>query len=321
MALKDYKPIKLPKLKKDTLKNITMGAIIFLIIAVYSLYDIYSLKFEIDLILTADYWASVGLQTFLVVLFMLTVRQQRKFHIINKPDIVKDEDKKKIIKPNQFEIYMNNLNAGYNNVISNGLSDKLDEYLLKLNKEKKYKLFCNRNRNRLTFIKERLKPGDREKPRNKIIKKLIEHEKKLKELLMLTEEEVWQLNFKFEKVTVSKLFSSINGKTIDDDETNIDPKERESIRNMITNKVLWVIILGAFTGSLIPSFFTGLGWMVAVSIILKIITLMMAANMAMVTADDYVNINLKTSLQRRLRILADFKKLNNLENVDLEEKK
>lgn len=321
MALKDYKPIKLPKLKKDTLKNITMGAIIFLIIAVYSLYDIYSLKFEIDLILTADYWASVGLQTFLVVLFMLTVRQQRKFHIINKPDIVKDEDKKKIIKPNQFEIYMNNLNAGYNNVISNGLSDKLDEYLLKLNKEKKYKLFCNRNRNRLTFIKERLKPGDREKPRNKIIKKLIEHEKKLKELLMLTEEEVWQLNFKFEKVTVSKLFSSINGKTIDDDETNIDPKERESIRNMITNKVLWVIIFGAFTGSLIPSFFTGLGWMVAVSIILKIITLMMAANMAMVTADDYVNINLKTSLQRRLRILADFKKLNNLENVDLEEKK
>lgn len=321
MALKDYKPIKLPKLKKDTLKNITMGAIIFLIIAVYSLYDIYSLKFEIDLILTADYWASVGLQTFLVVLFMLTVRQQRKFHIINKPDIVKDEDKKKIIKPNQFEIYMNNLNAGYNNVISNGLSDKLDEYLLKLNKEKKYKLFCNRNRNRLTFIKERLKPGDREKPRNKIIKKLIEHEKKLKELLMLTEEEVWQLNFKFEKVTVSKLFSSINGKTIDDDETNIDPKERESIRNMITNKVLWVIILGAFTGSLIPSFFTGLGWMVAVSIILKIITLMMAANMAMVTADDYVNINLKTSLQRRLRILADFKKLNNLENVDFEEKK
>ena len=134
---------------------------------------------------------------------------------------------------------------------------------------------------------------------------------------MLTEEEVWQLNFKFEKVTVSKLFSSINGKTIDDDETNIDPKERESIRNMITNKVLWVIIFGAFTGSLIPSFFTGLGWMVAVSIILKIITLMMAANMAMVTADDYVNINLKTSLQRRLRILADFKKLNNLENVDL----
>ena len=182
MALKDYKPIKLPKLKKDTLKNITMGAIIFLIIAVYSLYDIYSLKFEIDLILTADYWASVGLQTFLVVLFMLTVRQQRKFHIINKPDIVKDEDKKKIIKPNQFEIYMNNLNAGYNNVISNGLSDKLDEYLLKLNKEKKYKLFCNRNRNRLTFIKERLKPGDREKPRNKIIKKLIEHEKKTKRI-------------------------------------------------------------------------------------------------------------------------------------------
>ena len=166
--MKEIKPITAPKLKKDMIKNITMGVIIFLITAVYSLFDIVNLKFDISLITTPTYWAILALNTTLVVLFMLSVRQVRKDNRLNKPDIVQ-ENGKWVKKANQFQIYMANLSNGYNKITKYGLSDKLDAYLLELNKDKKFKLFQQYYTYKLAAVKEKLKPGDRENPRNKRI--------------------------------------------------------------------------------------------------------------------------------------------------------
>lgn len=314
--MKEIKPITAPKLKKDMIKNITMGVIIFLITAVYSLFDIVNLKFDISLITTPTYWAILALNTTLVVLFMLSVRQVRKDNRLNKPDIVQ-ENGKWVKKANQFQIYMANLSNGYNKITKYGLSDKLDAYLLELNKDKKFKLFQQYYTYKLSAVKEKLKPGDRENPRNKRIKKLVQLEIEYKRKLEYKREDVWKLPFKYRKVTISKLFSSINGKTIDDDETNIDTEEGKDIAHLIVNKILWVVIFGAFTGTLIPTFLSGFGVMMIVTIVLKLITLLMAANMSMADADDFVDINIKISLQRRIRILADFNNKNNLGQLDL----
>jgi len=115
------------------------------------------------------------------------------------------------------------------------------------------------------------------------------------------------------------LFSSINGKTIDDDETNIDPEEKKGIAKLITTKILWVIVFAAGTGSIIPNFLTSFSWLIIVGIAIKLITILMAANLAIGDADDFTNINLKTSLQRRVRILADFDIANDLGELNLEE--
>ena len=115
------------------------------------------------------------------------------------------------------------------------------------------------------------------------------------------------------------MFSSINGKTIDDDETNIDPEEKKGIAKLITTKILWVIVFAAGTGSIIPNFLTSFSWLIIVGIAIKLITILMAANLAIGDADDFTNINLKTSLQRRVRILADFDIANDLGELNLEE--
>jgi len=53
--MSNFKPIRPPKLKKDALKSLTMGAVIFLIIVVYSLFDIFSLSFNFNLMTSVSY--------------------------------------------------------------------------------------------------------------------------------------------------------------------------------------------------------------------------------------------------------------------------
>jgi len=317
----NIKPIVAPKLKKDTLKNLAMGAIIFLIISAYSLFDIFTLHFDITLMTTISYWATVALNTFLIVLFILTIRKLRKDHNINKPIKVKDENGNWVQKANDLEIFMNNLNRGYNTITKDGLSDKLEKYLIELNKDKKCSIYKKIVRDRLEKLKNKIRPEMRKGgvlENSKKAKRLIIKETDLTALLKLTRDEIWGKKFKYKAVTVSKLFSSISGRTIDDDETNIDPEEGKAVRKLITTKMLWVVIFAAGTASIVPSFLVGFGWIIIIGIILKLITLLMAANLGMADADDFVNINLKTSLQRRVRILADFTNANNLGELNFE---
>jgi len=88
---------------------------------------------------------------------------------------------------------MENLNRGYNKITKAGLSDKLEKYLLKINKEKKFMLYMKVVRNRLEKVRMKIKP---EMEKNGVLankkktKKLFSEENSLLELQKLTIDDI-----------------------------------------------------------------------------------------------------------------------------------
>ena len=168
---------------------------------------------------------------------------------------------------------------------------KLDEYLKKLNRKNKYDTFIKSIQNRL------IKIGD--KPKKE------EERKHLNELLKKTEDEVADMPFKYKPITISKLFSAIDGRIINDNEYDLDTYEGRDVARMVGLQAFFIVLFSAFTGTIVVELVLG-GWAVIYSVLLKLFSLLMAINTAMGIADDFVDHNIRTSVQRRYKYLAGF---------------
>jgi hypothetical protein len=132
-----------------------------------------------------------------------------------------------------------------------------------------------------------------------------EERKKLNELLTKDKEEIVKMNVRYKKITVSKLFSSLDGKIPNDNEYDIDTYEARDVAKMVGMKTLLIVLFSAFSGMIVVDFFIS-GWSVIYSTLIKLFSLLMAVNTAMNTADDFVEHNIRISVQRRLKYLAEF---------------
>lgn len=274
-----FEPVKTPKVKV-TRKGIVSASRIFTIAIIFVLYilaDYIKAQITGGIITDGMYWLSIGISIVLIVSMMITVRAMRK--------------DKKIAENLEIGDSMAQIETGFKVITNNGFSSKLDDYIAELNKQNKFETFQNQ-------IKKKLfKLGDKEKYDAK--------RKELNKLLSLPKEEVVKMNIKYKRITVSKLFSSIDGKILNDNEYDLDTYERQDIAKMVGMRALLIILFTAFTGSIVADFMFG-GIAVIYSTLLKVFSLMLSINTAMNIADDFVEHNIKISVNRRLRHLAGF---------------
>lgn len=274
-----FEPIKTPKTKitKNGLMSTTRILTILIIFILYILADYIKARLTGGVITDAVYWIQTGINIVLVISTMITIRSMRK--------------DKKLAENIEIIDSMNQIDTGFKVITINGYSTKLDEYITELNKQNKYETFIN------VIKKKLLKLGDKEK--------YDEKRKELNRLLALPKEEVIKMNIKYKRITVSKLFSSVDGKILNNNEYDLDTYEGQDIAKMVGLRALLIILFSAFTGSIIVDFMFG-GLAVIYSTLLKIFSLLLAVNTAMNIADEFVNHNIKISVNRRLRHLAGF---------------
>lgn len=279
-------PIKVPKIN-ITQKGIVSFSRISTIVLIFVLYivaDYINSDFKLNFLTDRSYWISTLINLVLVVSIMIIVRAIRR--------------DKKINGSKEITEAMAQIQTGFKVITVNGFSSELDEYLKELNANNKYETFISQVKNRL------IKLGDKEKHEEK--------RKHLNELLKLSKEEVLKLNVKYKKITVSKLFSSVDGKIINDNEYDLDTYEKQDVVKMVCSKAMLVFLFTAFGGSLFMDFMFG-GWSTLYGTMLKLFSLLLAVNTSMNIADDFVEHNIKTSVNRRLKHLAGF--VNNNERL------
>ena len=277
--MRTIEPVKTPKviITKSMVVSTTRVLTILMIFVLYILADYIKARLTGGVITDTVYWIQTFINMVLIIAIMLTVRSMRKDKKLNDSAEIVDS--------------MNQIDMGFKVITVNGYSSKLDDYICELNKQNKYETFLSQIRRKL------LKIGDKEKYDAK--------RKELNRLLSLPKEEVLKMNIKYKRLTVSKLFSSVDGKIINDNEYDVDTYEKEDIAKMVGLKALLIILFSAFTGAIITDFMFG-GLAVLYSTFLKIFSLLLAVNTAMNIADDFVEHNIKTSVGRRLRHLAGF---------------
>lgn len=279
-------PIKVPKIN-ITQKGIVSFSRISTIVLIFVLYivaDYINSDFKLNFMTDRSYWISTLINLVLVVSIMIIVRAIRR--------------DKKINGSKEITEAMAQIQTGFKVITVNGFSSELDEYLKELNANNKYETFISQVKNRL------IKLGDKEKHEEK--------RKHLNELLKLSKEEVLKLNVKYKKITVSKLFSSVDGKIINDNEYDLDTYEKQDVVKMVCSKAMLVFLFTAFGGSLFMDFMFG-GLSTLYGTMLKLYSLLLAVNTSMNIADDFVEHNIKTSVNRRLKHLAGF--VNNNERL------
>lgn len=274
--------MRTPKINvsKQGLVKVSRICTIFVVFILYIMADfVKGIVNEGHLITELSYWITTVINIVLISCTMLVVRSMRK--------------DKKIAESTDITDTMKVIQKGFNKIIVRGLSTKLDDYLIELNKQNKYDTFIKRVRDRL------IKIGDKTQP------KYEEERKKLNEMLALTKEDVAQMNVKYKKITVSKLFSSLDGKIVNDNEYDLDTYETQDIAKMVGLRTMLIVLFSAFSGLIVVDFVLG-GWAVIYSTLIKLFSLFMAINTAMNVADDFVDHNIRISVQRRLKYLAEF---------------
>lgn len=276
------KPIKEPKINitKQGIVKFSRVTTIIIIFLLYVMADfIKEVVNDTHLITSFTYWATTIVNVVLVACTMLVVRAIRK--------------DKKISECTEITDTMKVIQRGFNKITIKGLSTDLDEFLVKLNEQNKYETFIKQVRERL------MKIADKEKEKYEV------ERKKLNELLSKPKEEIVKMNIKYKKITVSKLFSSLDGKIVNDNEYDLDTYETRDVLKMVGLKTLLIVLFSAFSGMIVVDFFIS-GWSVIYSTLIKLFSLFMAINTAMNTADDFVEHNIRISVQRRLKYLAEF---------------
>lgn len=277
--MKSIEPVKFPKIKvtKSGVMITTRLFTILIIFALYILADYIKTRLTGGVITDKVYWIQTIINMVLIIAIMITVRAMRKDLKLN----------------NSFEIAdsMSQIETGFKVITINGYSTQLDDYIEELNKQNKYETFLNNIKRKL------LKLGDKEKFDAK--------RKEYNQLLSLPKEEVIKMNIKYKRLTVSKLFSSVDGKIVNDNEFDLDTYEKQDVARMVGMKAALIVLFSAFTGSIVADFLFG-GVSVIYSTCLKIFSLLMAINTAMKIADEFVEHNVKVSINRRLRHLAGF---------------
>lgn len=272
-------PIKMPKIN-ITQKGVVSFSRITTIVLIFLLYivaDYINSDFKLNFLTDRSYWISTLINLVLVVAIMVIVRAIRR--------------DKKINGSKEISEAMSQIQTGFKIITVNGFSSELDEYLKTLNENNKYETFISQVKNKLIRL------GDKEKYEEK--------RKHLNELLKLPKEEVLKLNVKYKKITVSKLFSSVDGKIVNDNEYDLDTYEKQDVFKMVCSKAMLVFLFTAFGGSLFMDFVFG-GISTLYGTALKLFSLLLAVNTSMNIADDFVEHNIKTSVNRRLRHLAGF---------------
>lgn len=272
-------PIKIPKIN-ITQKGVVSFSRISTIVLIFLLYivaDYINSDFKLNFLTDRSYWISTLINLVLVVSIMVIVRAIRR--------------DKKISTSTEITDAMAQIQTGFKVITVNGFSSELDEYLKELNENNKYETFISQVKNKLIRL------GDKEKYEEK--------RQHLNELLKLPKEEVLKLNVRYKKITVSKLFSSVDGKIVNDNEYDLDTYEKQDVVKMVCSKAMLVFLFTAFGGSLFMDFVFG-GISTLYGTALKLFSLLLAVNTSMNIADDFVEHNIKTSVNRRLRHLAGF---------------
>ena len=277
----ELKPIKIPKIELTKQRVVKFSRIveIIVIVALDILSDYFTTSGTMELITSLSYWLGIALDLILILAIMVTVRAMRKDkRILEKPELVD---------------CMDTIAKGYKRITFGGLSTKLDDYLVRVNKRNKYETFVK------AIQKKLIKLGNKNKPKHQQLRD------EYNRLLKLNEDEVNELQFKYKKVTVSQLWSAVDGRIINDNEYDLNTYEKQDIGKMLGLRSLFVFLVSAFAGTFVITFLdNGIG--AIITSLLKMFSLLWAINTSINIADEFVDHNLTTAVQRRLRILAGF---------------
>lgn len=291
-------PLRTPKFNFNR-KNVATATRIIVLVFAFSLYilaDYVHSKIVGELITNKAYWILLFINMVLVISIMLTLRSSRR--------------DKRIATDNDIIDMYGQIIKGYKLVTKKGLMDKLSNYVDELNNDSKYETYLRNIKNKINRL---LKKTDfvlmfTPKKKQEKVKKEFDNELAiLNEKLKTPKEEVLKMSFRYTTVSISKLFTAIDGRVHNDDKYDIDTHERRDIGNMVGYKALGIILFSAFGGTIIVDFFFG-GLGAIYSTLLKIVSLFFAINVSLATADDFVDHNVKTSLQRRMMMLGGFVK-------------
>lgn len=277
----ELKPIRIPKIEITKQRVVKVSRIIeiIVIIALDILSDYFTTAGTMELITSLSYWLGIALELILILSIMVTVRAMRK-------------DKRILEKPELIEC-MDTIAKGYKRITFGGLSSKLDAYLVKVNKKNKYETFIK------AIQKKLIRLGNKNKPKHQQLRE------EYNRLLKLTEDEVNELQFKYKKVSVSQLWAAVDGRIINDNEYDLNTYEKQDIGKMLGLRSLLVFLVSAFAGTFVITFLdNGIG--AIITTLLKLFSLLWGINTSINIADEFVDHNLTTAVQRRLRILAGF---------------
>lgn len=274
----EFKPIRTDiKVSKSTVTLATRIITIIFIFAIYILSDFVVASGGGGFVTDTAYWVKTVINLVLVVSIMITVRSMRR--------------DKKIAGDKDIDSYMKQLEKGFKRITISGMADKFELYLDKLNDDAKYNKFIKMVQAKLI----RLKNSEKNKQAR------IE----LNSMLHLPREDVLKLDINHKRITFSQVFASIDGRIMNDDENDLSTYESQSIAKMVSTKSIMVFLFSAFTTSVAFDLIMG-GVSAIFGVLIKVFSLLLAVNTAMNSADDYVNHNLKTSVIRRFKILANF---------------
>lgn len=275
-------PFKEPDIKitKNGVLKISRLVTIVFTFALYIASDIVRIIMTGGLITDLKYWTVTLINIFLIITVMITVRQYQK-----DKDIEADAD---------IQDYIGQINRGFKTITLKGFSKKLDDFLKKVNEENKYMTFLKNIQHKLVLL-------SRKKDKPKVIKKRTE----LNKLLETPKEKVLKMNIKYKKVTVYQLFSTASAGLVNDNEADLSTHETQDVAKMVGIRAVMLILFSAFTGTIIVDIIIS-GWGIIYSVLIKIYVLICSVNVAMKTGDDFVQNNVKTSLQKKMRYLTKF---------------
>lgn len=265
--------------KNGVLKVSRLLTIVFVFI-LYLASDFVRIIMTGGLITDKRYWITTFINVFLIISIMITVRLYEKDKGIEKDADIQD--------------YMSQISRGFKTITMRGFNDQIDAFIKRINDENKYATFVKNIQHKLVRLS-----------RKKDTPKVIELREKLNELLKTPREEVLKMNIKYTRITVYQLFSTASAEFVNDNEADLSTHEAKDVAKMVTVRAAMIILFTAFTGSIIVDFILS-GWGALYSVMIKIYTLICSINVAMRTADDFVQNNIKTALQKKIRYLTRF---------------
>ena len=220
-----------------------------------------------------SYWAGIIVAAFLFSGVMVVVRSMRK------SDSIKDNE--------YLQGIYKQIQKSYKFIENNGYAEKLEQYIKETNEQAKYEQFLRNCDNVIYNTKN-------DKKRQKYIA-----------LRKTARDEVLKMNVHYKKISFNGLFAGLNGKIYNDNENDISTHETADVSGMVGKKTMCLILLTAFTGTIVPDFFA-VGISAIYTTLLKIFSMCIAVATAVGTADNFVENNVLIALQRRYNHITRF---------------
>ena len=283
-----------PVIPKSTMNSIFRWIIVFISTAYLCIYNVTTSNFSLSYMATTQYWTSLGMTALFMVIIAFCVFD--------------DYQTKTLFASRKIMVINYQIEQAYSVISKCGLSNRLDIFILGINKTAKFKKYIFKINKKLEKIKGasplRIKLCDIFHINLKEKKKLLEDN------LTLTQDEVWDKKTVKGVKTVyrSQLFSSLIGEIKYDEAYDLSSHKGKVLGTMVGKKLTKPIMITALFGLFASSAFTG--GLPVVSVCIGIAIKLINIFMSIITARDggigYVLGNVLSACQSKHNLLSDF---------------